>query len=382
MTGQAPFLSRLMLADFRSWASLDISLSGRMLVLCGDNGAGKTNILEAISLLVAGRGLRRAEGRDCARLGGGGGWAVSAEVQGATGLVQLGTGLDAPDGISPQSRRHRIDRVPVASSRAFADHLRIVWLTPAMDGLFMGAAGERRRFLDRLVLAVDADHGTRVAAMERALRNRNRLLEEGTPDRRWLDASEHELAELGTAVAAARHETVARLTALIMAGRDDTSPFPWADLTLQGEIEGLVATMPALEAEEHYRKRLRENRARDAAAGRTLVGPNTADLAVRHGPKSMEAHRSSTGEQKALLTGLVLAHARLVEAMSGLAPIVLMDEVAAHFDAAHRSALFAALETLGGQIWLTGADPAAFTELNNRAAAFRVAGGAADRLVL
>ena len=277
-------------------------------------------------------------------------------------MVRLGTGLDPAVDSAPAQRRHRVDREPAASARIFADHLRLVWLTPAMDQLFAGSPGERRRFLDRLVLAVDAEHGTRVAAMERALRQRNRVLESGPrADGAWLDAIEREMAELAVAVAAARTETLARLDPLLRAGQG--RPFPWADVALAGEIEALCAAHPALEVEDRYRTMLKSSRARDAAAGRTLVGPQAADLLVRHGPKGVEAGLCSTGEQKALLVGLVLAHARLVADMSGLAPIVLLDEIAAHLDAARRAALFDELDALPGQVWMTGADEAVFAPL-------------------
>jgi DNA replication and repair protein RecF len=272
-------------------------------------------------------------------------------------------------------RRYRLDREPIASVRAFADHVRVVWLTPAMDGLFTGAGGERRRFLDRLVLAVDSDHGARVNALERALRNRNRLLEDSSTDRLWLDATERELAELAIAVAAARHETVTRLTALITREKDVASPFPFAELALKGEVEGLVAARPALEAEDRYRDMLRDNRPRDAAAGRTLIGPQTADLIVRHGPKDIEAARASTGEQKALLVGLVLAHAQLVADLSGIKPLVLLDEIAAHFDTPRRRALYDRLESLGAQVFMTGADQASFAPLEGRAQMLHVEAG-------
>jgi DNA replication and repair protein RecF len=244
-----------------------------------------------------------------------------------------------------------------------------------MDGLFTGPAGERRRFLDRLVLAVDSEHGARVNALEKALRNRNKLLEERRGEKIWLDAAEREVAELGIAVAAARRETVERLAALIHAGRDEASPFPWAEIALEGEIDRLIADRPSLEAEDMFRAMLRDNRSRDAAAGRSLIGPQASDLAVSHGPKQCEARRASTGEQKALLVGLVLAHARLVSAMSGMAPLVLLDEIAAHFDPLRRRALFDALESLGGQVWMTGADAALFNDLAGRADLFAVAGG-------
>ena len=372
---RAPRIRRVVLADFRSYGALDLRVGANIAALAGDNGAGKTNLLEALSLFTPGRGLRRAELADLAREGGSGGFAVSLELTGeAGGPLQLGTGAErSPEGGA--QKKFRIDREPVALPRAFADHVRIVWLTPAMDGLFSGPAGDRRRFLDRLVLAVDSEHGARVNALERALRNRNRLLEERRGEKIWLDAAEREIAELGVAVAAARRETAVRLAALIAAGRDDQSPFPWAELELEGEIDLLVAERPALEAEDLYRALLRDNRARDAAAGRTLIGPQASDLIVRHGPKQCEARRASTGEQKALLVGLVLAHAKLVAAMSGIAPLVLLDEIAAHFDPRRRRALFDALAALGGQVWMTGADIGLFDDLRGRADLFAVASG-------
>ncbi len=369
-----PLVRRILLQDFRSYATLDLALEGRVVALVGENGAGKTNLIEALSLFSPGRGLRRAALSECARHGGPGGFAISIQVEDDGEPRQLGTGLEQPTSEAAQ-RVNRIDRAPVASTRAFADHLRIVWLTPSMDGLFRDNAGERRRFLDRLVLAVDPNHGARVNQLERALRGRNRLLEEGARDLQWLEAIEREAAELAVAVAAARSECVTRLKALIAQERDDSSPFPWADLALEGDVESLVAQMPALAAEERYRALLRDNRGRDAAAGRTLIGPHVGDLLAWHGPKGAPAAQASTGEQKALLVGLVLAHARLVAEMSGIAPLALLDEVAAHFDPRRRGALFEALERIGGQVFLTGADPAAFEGLAGRARHFEVTPG-------
>ena len=370
-----PRVRRLILNDFRSYPSLDLRLDADIVVLTGDNGAGKTNVLEALSLLTPGRGLRRADLSDCANDRGGGGWAVSVEVSDDGEDIQLGTGFEAPTPGAPAARRYRIDRAPVASIRAFADRIRAVWLTPSMDGLFNGPAGDRRRFLDRLVLAVDADHGARANAMDRALRNRNRLLEDNVRDQAWLDSTERELAELAVAVAAARRETVTRLASLIEATRAETPAFPWAEVALTGVIEDMVDDLPAVEVEERYRAILRDSRGRDAAAGRTLIGPQASDLLVRHGPKQTDAARSSTGEQKALLVGLILAHARLVADMSGIAPLVLLDEIAAHFDPARRVALFESLDRLGAQVWMTGADPAAFEGVCGRAARFNVSPG-------
>lgn len=367
----APRVARLTLSDYRSYASTRCEIGERLVALTGENGAGKTNVLEALSLFSPGRGLRRAELGDCARRDGAGGFAVSIEIESDGATTQLGHGL-TPDG----ERQFRIERAPAASARAFADHLRVLWLTPAMDGLFNGPAGERRRFLDRLALGVDADHGARVNRLERALRNRNRLLEEGVSDRRWLEAAEHEIAALGVAVAAARRETVSRLASLIVASE---SVFPWAEISIEGEIEAMLADASALVVEERFRETLATTRRRDAAAGRTLTGPQTSDLAVRHGPKNEAARDCSTGEQKALLMGLTLAHARLVGEMTGRAPLLLLDEVAAHFDPKRREALFQELETLGGQIWMTGADPLLFASLEGRAEMLHVTPGRIER---
>jgi DNA replication and repair protein RecF len=369
-------IRRLTLTNFRSYHAAQIDVGAELVVLTGPNGAGKTNLIEAISFLAPGRGLRRATLEDVAFSEGNGAWAVSADVAGALGLASLGTGIEPPaaEDAAP-ARKYRIDREPVASAAAFADHLRVIWLVPAMDGLFSGPASERRRFLDRLVLAVDAEHGSRVNALERALRSRNRLLEEARPDTHWLDAIEHETAELAVAVTALRVETVTRLQAVLAARQDRKAPasaFPAAEIALEGWMEKLVSLHPAVEIEDRYRTVLRDNRARDAAAGRTLDGPHLSDLAVVHADKGIAAAEGSTGEQKALLIGLVLAHAGLLTEMSGFAPLLLLDEVVAHLDPSRRMALYAELDKLGAQAWLTGADAAAFSEIEATADVFEV----------
>jgi DNA replication and repair protein RecF len=371
-------IARLILQDFRTYASLDLTVSRPLVALVGENGAGKTNVLEAISLFMPGRGLRRAELGQMARNEGPGSFAISVTLDAPYGEHRLGTGLEPQSENARASRICRVDGMPASSPTAFAEYLRIVWLTPDLDALFRGAAGDRRRFLDRLVLAVDAEHGTRVNALERALRSRNRVLEENPDDRLWLDALEREVAELAIAVAAARRETVERLATLILETREEESPFPFAMMGLEGEIDALVATLPAVDAEDRYRALLRDNRSRDRAAGRTLVGPQASDLLVRHGPKDIPANTASTGEQKALLIGLVLAHARLVASMSGIAPFVLLDEVAAHLDPRRRAGLYDALQSLGGQVWMTGADPGLFAELQGRADLLQVSAGAIE----
>ncbi len=373
---RAARICRLALTNFRSYRAAQIAFEHAPIVLLGSNGAGKTNLLEAISFLAPGRGLRRATREDVAFSEGDGSWAVAAEVEAALGLATLGTGVEPPSGeAEARSRLCRIDREPVASAAAFADHLRVVWLVPAMDQLFAGPGSERRRFLDRLVLAVDAGHGSRVAALERSLRSRNRLLEDQNPDPHWLDAVERETAELAVAVAAARVETVRRLGAALAEKRAQASAFPWAAIALSGSVENALEAHAASEVEDRYRALLKHGRARDAAAGRTLDGPHLTDLAVVHGPKGIAAGETSTGEQKALLIDLVLAHAGLVAHMTGLAPVLLLDEVVAHLDPVRRAALFAALENLGAQVFLSGADPAAFAEIASRAEVFAVSPG-------
>ena len=373
----AAFLRRLSLTNFRSYHAAQVELArAGPVVLTGANGAGKTNLIEAISLLSPGRGLRRATMEEMAFSEGDGSWAVSAEIEGMLGLATLGTGIEPPAGEdSAPARQCRVDREKVGSAAAFADHLRVVWLTPAMDRLFNGPASERRRFLDRLVLAVDASHSSRVNALERSLRSRNRLLEDATSDPHWLDAVEHETAELAVAVAAARAETVARLAAALAAARDTAPAFPQAEVQLDGWMEQLLPQHSATEIEDRYRALLKENRARDAAAGRTLDGPHLSDLKVTHANKGVPADDASTGEQKALLIRLVLAHAGLIKDMTGFAPVLLLDEVIAHLDPDRRAALYDALAGLGAQVWMTGADPAAFGDIVSRAQSFEVRNG-------
>jgi DNA replication and repair protein RecF len=378
----AAFVRRLSLTNFRSYHAAQISL-GRAgpVVLTGVNGAGKTNLIEAISLLAPGRGLRRATMEELAFAEGDGAWAVSAEIEGILGLATLGTGIDPPAGEDPAPvRKCRIDRESVGSATAFADHLRVVWLTPAMDPLFNGPASERRRFLDRLVLAVDAQHSSRVAALERSLRSRNRLLEDAPGDSHWLDAVEHETAEVAVAVAAARVETVKRLSAALDAARDQAPEFPQAQIDLIGWMERLLVDHSAIEIEDRYRALLKENRPRDATAGRTLDGPHLSDLAVRHRAKNLPAAHASTGEQKALLIRLVLAHAGLIKQMTGFAPLLLLDEVVAHLDPVRRAALYDALSSLGAQVWMTSADPVSFGDIVDRANVFEVRSGTVERI--
>ncbi|HUG62922.1 MAG TPA: DNA replication/repair protein RecF [Methylomirabilota bacterium] len=368
------FVTALRLADFRNHATLSLTADRRSVVLLGENGAGKTNVLEALSLLSPGRGLRRAQRAEIARQGGTGGYAVSADVDGAVGPVRIAVAAD-PD---EPSRRLTVDGERQKSLDVLSDHLRVLWLTPAMDGLFTGPAGDRRRFLDRMVLAIDPAHGRRVVAFEQALTQRNRLLEDLRPDPVWLDGVETQIAGLGVAVAAARREMVGCLARLIGDDADAEpgkgAPFPTAAVALDGEIEAALERTSASDVEDWYRTDLGAGRSRDRAAGRTLSGPHRTDLVVLHAAKAMPAALSSTGEQKALLIGLILAQARLVAEMAGMTPVLLLDEVAAHLDPARRAGLFARLDRLGCQAFLTGADRAAFAALGSAAAVVELVG--------
>lgn len=367
-------LVSLKLTGFRNYASLGLRLDGRPVILTGPNGAGKTNLLEAVSFLSPGRGLRGAALETVARQGGDGSWAVAATLENGAGAVDLGTGV-ALGGDGPEPRRTlRVNHAPARSTDALLEHLRVLWLTPAMDGLFIGPASDRRQYLDRAVLAIDRAHGARVNAFERAMRGRNRLLAESGPDANsaWLDAIETEMAELGVAIAAARRQWASLIAGLI-AANERNSAFPYAEIALEGVIEHQLDGHPASVAEDFYRADLAGGRPVDARAGRTLAGPHRSDLRVRHGPKQAAAETCSTGEQKALLLAILLAQARLLAAARGTAPLMLLDEVAAHLDAERRAALFAELLDLKTQAWLTGTDAALFSALRGRAQFFAVA---------
>jgi len=341
-------LSRLVLTDFRNHAGLTLAPGPGFVVLTGENGAGKTNVLEAISLLAPGRGLRRAPLGEMARQSGSGGFGVAATLDGD---VALATGTRAN---APERRVVRINGAPAAAT-ALAEWLTVLWLTPAMDRLFVEGASERRRFLDRLTLALAPAHAIHTNRYEAAMRARNRLLaDDAAPDPQWLSALEAQLAEHGAAIEAARRETVALLAERLDAAQD--GPFARAGLAL----EGWSGDAAALAAE------LRTSRSRDAAAGRTLAGPHRGDLAVTHLGKRQPAALCSTGEQKALLLGIVLAHADLVAERTGRPPVLLLDEVAAHLDPSRRAALFERLAGKG-QVWMTGTEPALFAAIGGDA---------------
>jgi len=331
-------VSRLTLTDFRSYTTASVEPGPGFVLLSGENGAGKTNLLEAVSLLTPGRGLRGAALSDMARQGGAGGFAVAAKL----GDIDVGTGAQPT---APERRQVRINGAPAAVN-SLGEWLSVLWLTPTMDRLFTGSAGDRRRFLDRLVLALDPAHAHHSSRYDAAMRARTKLLHEpDTADPTWLTALEEAMAEHGAAIADARARTVSALDGRLSAAPEDE--FARASISLEGWAGGDV------------RRLLLQNRARDAAAGRATEGPHRQDLAVTHRDKHMPAARCSTGEQKALLLRLVLAHAELVAERREAPPILLLDEVAAHLDPKRRAALFARLEGRG-QVWMTGTEAALF----------------------
>lgn len=366
-------ISRLKLANFRNYASADIALEPGLVVLAGENGAGKTNLLEAVSLLTPGRGLRRAAYADMQGKAGGGGFAIHATVENPDGETEIGTGTSGAAGEGENGRKVRINGAN-ATADELMERLRVAWLTPAMDALFTGPAGDRRRYLDRLVLAIDPAHGRRALDYEKAMRGRNRLLAEDSRDGRWFEAIEAQMAETGVAIAAARMELLQLMRAMIEK-LPEGGPFPKADIAIDGDLERQIADRPAVEIEEGLIRQLAEDRGRDRAAGRTLAGPHRSDLLVRHRPKDMAAEFCSTGEQKALLVGMTLAHARLTAEVSGMTPILLLDEIAAHLDEGRRAALFSILSESGGQTLMTGTDAALFSSIADSAQFLTVSNG-------
>jgi len=368
-------LSALTLTDFRNHEQTTLALDGRHVVLSGPNGAGKTNLIEAVSLLSPGRGLRRANLSDMARKGADG-FSVFAKLErdGDGYAVGTGTAGVTPTENGARTRRVRINGTNAASADELLDLARILWLTPAMDGLFTDSAGTRRRFVDRLTLAIEPGHARSVSRLEAALRERNRLLETRA-DARWLDAIEAQLAALGTAIVIARQELVSLLAALI-AETPQGARFPMADLSMAGELEARLADgMAAGDLQAWLETDMRGKRGRDRAAGRTLTGPHRADLVVEHRQKAIAASLCSTGEQKALLIGLLLAHAALTASVSAMTPILLLDEVAAHLDPERRAELFDRVHGIGGQAFMTGTDRNLFDALGDRAQYLRVEDG-------
>lgn len=368
-------IARLTLTEFRNYRDLRLETHARLIALTGANGAGKTNVLEAISLLAPGRGLRGAPFEELARQDGPGGWAIAAGIEAPHGHVSAGTAWGCqPDAGDGGARAVVIDGQAQKGSGALGEHMRLLWLTPAQDRLFAGPASDRRRFLDRLVAASDPEHASRILVFEKVMRERNLLLAGTRPDAAWLAGLEAQMAEAAVAISAARLVGLEALQTHIEEGRAASS-FPWAEVAVEGEIEALIAEKPAVQVEDEYRRILSDSRGIDRAAGRTLRGPHRIDLAVVHGPRAMPAGQCSTGEQKALLIGLILAQARAVKAGAGVAPVLLLDEVAAHLDRARRRSLLEALAALGSQSWMTGTDAQLFEAIGDAGAVFHVEDG-------
>ena len=365
-------VTALTVAQFRSHAAARLTLDGRPAAFFGPNGSGKTNLLEAVSMLSPGRGLRRAKAEELARTPGGEGWRVRADVRTPEGLREAVVGA-GPDG----RKSVEIDGKPAAQA-ALGALAPMLWLTPAMDRLWIESAEGRRRFLDRATLSFVPDHAGAAAAYEKAMRERNRLLREDVRDPAWLGALEARMAETGAAMARARVLAVTRLTA---AQNDARTLFPKAEISIIGTMEERIAEAVATGADEPdcaawLAEALARGRGEDAAAGRALTGPHRSDLAAVYAEKGVEARLCSTGEQKALLVSLVLGNARALAAERGAAPLLLLDEVAAHLDADRRAALHDELCALGAQAWMTGVGPEAFDTLGDRAQRFAVAQGA------
>jgi DNA replication and repair protein RecF len=361
-----PHVATLTLSHFRSHRRARLALDGRPVALHGPNGAGKTNLMEAVSLLSPGRGLRRATAEEIIRRPEAIGWKITAEIAGP------GLGHEVELTAEPgQPRTTRIDG-KTAPQTALARLLRIVWLVPAQDRLWIEGADGRRRFLDRIALSFLPDHAEVALAYEKAMRERNRLLKDQVTDARWYTALEAQMAEAGAAITANRRDAIARITA---AQEGAATAFPAAALVLETD----ELTTPG-----DYAAAFAESRGRDMAAGRALIGPHRADLAATYVDKAMPAAQCSTGEQKALLISLVLANARALKAETGAAPLVLLDEVAAHLDAGRRAALFDEICALGAQAWMTGTGPELFMELGTRAQYVAVAetGGASEARLL
>ncbi|MGB1160564.1 MAG: DNA replication/repair protein RecF [Alphaproteobacteria bacterium] len=374
------WISRLACSHFRSYAQLDVSLPQGPVAFVGSNGAGKTNLLEAISLFAPGRGLRGAAAADVASrnaegalLNPSGTWAVSASVETPLGTRQLGVGLDAQGG----KRVLRLDGKNKNGATAFAEILPLLWLTPDDDALWRGPAQDRRRFLDQLVAAYDPGHVSNALAYTQVMRQRLKILKDATkanttPDGAWLDSLEESMARHGVAMAAARRGLMRRLSDRIEQG---VGPFPGARLGFKPGIETALAQDSALDVEDQFRRKLAEVRVRDGIVGQSTSGPHRSDLEVHHAVHGREASQCSTGEQKALLLAVILGHAQLLTAARRLKPIMLLDEVAAHLDLPRRAALLEALIPLGGQIWMTGTESVTFCEISGEIALFSVHNG-------
>lgn len=365
-------ISSLKLTNFRNYDSLNITnIDKGAIVLHGPNGAGKTNILEALSLLTPGKGIRRAKASEILNKNRTNHdiWSVVSDISTEYGTVKIATGMDP----TKDRRIVKINGELVKAQSTLSNYLSCVWLTPQMDRLFIDSSASRRRFFDRMVFAFDPGHSGRIARYENALLQRSKLLKENGVDVSWIGALETQIAETGVAVAAARLDFVQRLQiACDKSEKDEAKYFPKARLSLKGKIEEMISSKAALEVEEIFKEDLKQSRERDSIFGGSAVGPHRTDLEVYYASKDMIASQCSTGEQKALLIGVVLAHARLILAEKGTAPLMLLDEVAAHLDENRRRSLYDRLFALGGQVWMTGTDLKLFNAIRTEAQFFEV----------
>lgn len=364
MTAQA--ITRLHLEAFRNYDTLNLELSPSPVILVGENGAGKTNILEAISLLSPGRGLRRAAIAELhnTHTPAEQPWAAFFEINGKRGEVRIGMGRDPESTPEKERRLLRIDGKTVKGQTALADHVNVIWLTPEMDRLLAESASERRKFADRLAFALDPSHSTRINRYDEAMRSRARLLRDGMMDDSWLNALEASMAQDGIAIAAARNEWITHIRHHL---NDDPHPFPRVSVSIDGFLEKYLESHSALDTEALFKTMLKQNRAHDAASGITTTGTHRSDVEVHHVTKNMPAHLCSTGEQKALLISLILAQARLLRAIHQSTPLILLDDITAHLDELRRDALARQLLALGSQAWLSGTDNSFFSGFQQNA---------------
>lgn len=372
MTAQA--IHRLHLEAYRNYDTLNLELGAAPVILVGDNGAGKTNILEAVSLLSPGRGLRRAAIAELhnTHISAEQPWSVFFELHGKRGDVAIGMGRDPESTPEKERRLLRIDGKTVKGQTALADHANVIWLTPEMDRLLAESASERRKFADRFAFALDPAHGTRINRYDEAMRSRARLLRDGVTDDAWLGALETSMAQDGTAIAAARNDWALHIRHHL---HDDPYPFPHAAISFNGFLEKYLEQHDALDTETLFKTMLKQNRTTDAANGITTTGPHRSDVEVRHITKNMPAHLCSTGEQKALLISLVLAQAQLLRAIHESTPLILLDDITAHLDEVRRNALAEQLLALGSQAWLSGTDASFFTAFQQKASFFTIHNG-------
>ncbi|MDD4617412.1 MAG: DNA replication/repair protein RecF [Alphaproteobacteria bacterium] len=362
---EALSVSQITLSNFRSYKNTRLHVQAAPVVLTGPNGSGKTNLLEAISLMVPGRGLRRSPLADLQNRAASEPWAISIELRTEAGPLRIGTGKDNAINDSEGERRLvYIDGKPVRSQTMLADHIAMAWITPDMDRLLAEGASLRRKFLDRLAYSFDPAHGMRVLTYEKAMRERLRLLREGTLDAAWLAALENEMAQSATAIAATRKHLVRRLRTGISEGGD---AFPKAKIEVRGTAEDMLETIPALPVEDALRCAFAASRDQDAQHGNCSTGAHRSDLRVVHAAKDCPAELCSTGEQKALMIALMLAYVRLLSDQRHMIPLFLLDDIAAHLDTFRREALFDEVLSIGAQAWFTGTSAKMFSSIAHQA---------------